>query len=213
MIARIASYDYGYGADLNAVVLTGIRDTGLVPAWMPFSVTEVLGLGRWAEGPDVDHVERAWCCVLLSLYGTHPIEELDDCAPVLVDSCLALGPPAGTHAEALFAWLAETDGHVSEDRWDTGEDEANPLALIALLILRTAADPDDPRVATLAGMILTSRWYLPEGPTALFTYCTRAELWRALATRILLPARTLHSDLDALVDFLVRNDAVRSGHE
>ena len=88
-----------------------------------------------------------------------PSEEFDSVVPVLVDSCLALGPPAPRHAEALCAWLAETDPHFSEDWWDTAEDEPNPLALFALLILRTAADPADPRVAALARMLRTSGWY------------------------------------------------------
>jgi hypothetical protein len=204
-VARVAEYDYGYRADLNVDVLDDIRRTGLVPAWLPFATTEVLGLGRWEEGPGVDHVERAWCCALLCLYTGLGANDLDECAPVLVESCLALGPEPAAAAEALFAWLAEADHHFSEYWWDPRDDGPNAVALLALLLLRVAADPHDRRIGDLARLVLTSGRCGPDGPAGLLR-STRAGLWRELVDRVLVPARTGDPDLGGLVDRLLAGD-------
>jgi hypothetical protein len=44
-----------------------------------------------------------------------------------VDSCLALGPPAIARAEALCAWLAETDRRFSEDWWWTSSSSSSTI--------------------------------------------------------------------------------------
>ena len=136
-----------------------------------------MALRRWSAGDDVDHVERAWCCTLLALDG----DDLDDVAAGLVDSCLALGVPS--LAEQFLAWI-----------WSTS-DWPPVSGLFALLLLRAAQDPADPRIDTLVTMIR-------EQPHDDFFYTESvvAELWADLANRILppgvMPLRAADADPD-----------------
>jgi hypothetical protein len=188
VLGHIAAADYGENEADNLAALEDIWTTGLVPrqlAWVPH---EVLALSRWSSGEDVDHVERAWCCVLLALDD----EDLDNVAAGLVDSCLALGAPAPELAEQFLAWICRTVD-ASVDR------EAGPppvSGLLALLLLRVAQDPADPRVTDLVATILESE------PDDVYAGSVVADLWADLATRILAPLRGVRPDVDRLLTAL-----------
>jgi len=190
VLQDIATADYGENEADNLAALEDIWTTGLVPrqlAWVPH---EVLALRRWSSGQDVDHVERAWCCALLALDD----EDLDTVAAGLVDSCLALGAPAPELAEQFLAWICQT-----VDASSDGEPGAPPVSgLFALLLLRAARDPADPRVPALVSMILESE------PDDFYTRSVVADLWADLATRILAPLRQTRPDIDDVLNRCVR---------
>jgi hypothetical protein len=177
VLAHISTADYGENEEDNLAALVDIWTTGLVPRQLPWIPHEVLALRRWAGGDDVDHVERAWCCTLLALDG----EDLDSVAAGLVDSCLALGVPS--LAEHFLAWI-----------WSTS-DWPPVSGLFALLLLRAAQDPADPRIDTLVTMI---REQPPDD--FFYTESVVAELWADLANRILppgvMPLRAADEDPD-----------------
>jgi hypothetical protein len=184
VLEQIARNDYDVAEADNVAALHDIWTTGLVPRSLPWIPREVLSLGSFARGDDVDHVERAWCCVLLALDD----ENLDYLAAGLVDSCLALGVPAPELAEQLLAWICQTMDAESLH----GEDSA--AGLFALLLLRAAQDPADPRVAILASMILELE------PDDFYTGSVMADQWADLATRILAPLRSGRPDIDDLLN-------------
>jgi len=177
VLAHISTADYGENEEDNLAALVDIWTTGLIPRQLPWIPHEVLALRRWAGGDDVDHVERAWCCTLLALDG----EDLDSVAAGLVDSCLALGVPS--LAEQFLAWI-----------WSTS-DWPPVSGLFALLLLRAAQNPADPRIDTLLAMIR-------EQPHDDFFYTESvvAELWADLANRVLppglMPLRAADADPD-----------------
>ena len=208
MLAEIAAADYARDeADLVAA-LVDICATGLIPRRLPWPLHEVLSLSRWSSGERVDHIERAWCCTLLALNG----DELDDLEPGLVDSCLALGDPAPELAEQFLAWICQTDAPAADaDATDatmadgtdaSSQTDAPLLGLVALLLLRAAQDPADPRVASLTSMALhqTESQPLEFG----WAYSVRADLWEELTARILAALRATRPDVGRLINALVR---------
>jgi hypothetical protein len=188
VLEHIATADYGENEADNLAALEDIWTTGLVPRQLPWVPHEVLALRRWSRGEDVDHVERAWCCVLLALDD----EDLDTVAAGLVDSCLALGAPAPELAEQFLAWICQTvDASVD------GEAGPPPTSgLFALLLLRAADDPADPRVTDLVSTILESE------PDDFYTGSVVADLWADLGTRILGPLRGTRPEVDRLLTAL-----------
>lgn len=66
MLVEIAKADYGYMADECLAVLRPIRDTGVVPAAMDFSLSEVLNLTRYdAPTQRRGHQTRLFACAVL----------------------------------------------------------------------------------------------------------------------------------------------------
>ena len=189
----LAAENYGADVEDNRAALLDIVTTGLVPRSLLWEPAEVLRLAHWSSGENVDHLERAWSCTLLCLDG----DDLDEVAPGLVDSCLALGGPAPELAEQFLAWVCETDETAAApedgDAWPA-------LALYALLLLRAAQAPADPRVARLASMILGSVPDHPGHPGALYAQSLLAGLWKGLGERILVPLRSTRPDVDRLLD-------------
>jgi hypothetical protein len=219
MLAEIAAAENPYRdeADLLAA-LVDICATGLIPRRLPWPLHEVLALSRWSSGERVDHVERAWCCTLLALDG----DELNDVAPGLVESCLALGDPAPELAEQFLAWICQTDAPTADasathgtdadgtdaDGTDaggtdaSGQSDAPLLGLVALLLLRAAQDPADPRVASLTSMVLHE---IESQPMEFgWAYAVLADLWEELTARILAPLGATRPDVGRLINELVR---------
>jgi hypothetical protein len=206
MLSSIAELDHGWRASENLAALLDIRTTGLLPR----------ELGRFAGGPGevlslarehADNLERAWCCTQLCLCpdATGMEHGIANVAPGLVDSCIALGSDAPFLAEQLLAWYCETDPlNPADAPGDDGDpdDAAEPSALLALLLLRAADDPADPRVAAVTELLLGHPWC----PLTVLAEClareVRGGLWKTLVERILVPTRRAHSAIDRLLDAL-----------
>jgi hypothetical protein len=135
-LSAIAEADYGHDAPEHLTALLQIVTSGVVPVDLPWHPAEVVALTRWADGPGVDHVQRALCCVLLCLADRD--DQFANTAAPLVESLLALEAEAAALGERLMAW-----------RWETATDDDGDerfVALLALCMLRAAADPNDPRL-------------------------------------------------------------------
>jgi len=180
VLDRIAEADYGTDFDDHRAALLDIVTTGLVPRNLPWHPAEVVALTRWSRGEHVYHLDRAWCCTLLCLNA----DELDDVAPGLVESCLAIGDPVPEYAEQLLAWICETD---EDDDWPA-------LGLYALLLLRAAQDPADERVARLISMILDIDL------DQFYSWAVVIDLWNELGERILVPLRATRPDVHRLLE-------------
>jgi hypothetical protein len=193
----IAEADYARDVDEHLAALLDIRDTGLVPQRLAWHPGEVVSLYRWRRGERVDHLGRAWCCVLLSF---DEDEEVGNIVPGIVDSCLALGEPATDHAARLLAWVCETD---SEPRYGDREQSAPPTeALYALLLLCAGRDPGDPRIDSLISMIMDAERDEPGHLNRLYGGSVIVDLWDDLTGRLLVPLRATRPDVDRLIDAL-----------
>lgn len=128
ILQSIASADYGWDAEANLACLHDIVESGLVPAPMDSSLHEVMALCRWSEGESVEHVERAFACVMLCLDVVHIAgytESVSDTLAPLVESCVELGEEAVTRLVGLLVWLIEAEFQVPEGHWDAvGVDDA-----------------------------------------------------------------------------------------
>lgn len=175
-----------------------IWKSGRVPPVLEFDPCEPLRMYQRHPGENADPLGLAFCrtllCVSPSTYGDTP----PDFAVPLVESCLALGGEAPVLAERLMAWLA-----VSEPSDVVGlHDEhgcPDPVALLALALLRTAADPDDVRLPSVVRAVTdavtrpdTLPWHLRD----------RADLARSL----LAPRRSTSPDIERLLAALLRDE-------
>ncbi|KJY30528.1 hypothetical protein [Streptomyces sp. NRRL S-495] len=198
-----------FGAHQHFPLLVRIRESGRVPQQLDFDPGEALRLSRHASGPDVHHLTRAWCCTLLVITTSDHTDDLNDTAPQLVESCLALGGDVPQLAERLLAWRAVTEepNAVGPPGQDHGC--ADPVALLALILLRAAGDSADPRlgdlVRTLADM-LTVPPRLPSGHRPRPMKPVARRRWRHLVDTVLAPLATTGSDLDRLITALRRAD-------
>lgn len=188
-----------FGAHLHFPFLVRIRLSGQVPPKLAFDPGEALRLTRSGDGPGIDHLARAWCCTLLTIAPDGSNDDLHTVAGHLTESCLALGGDLPQLAEQLLAWRAVTeDPDIVRQR---GEDDgrADPVALLALLLLRAATNPADARLVGLAHTLAdTFAAPLPRP-------------WRRLINTILTPLRPAHPDLDRLANALSRANT-RHGH-
>lgn len=146
MLDSIASADYGTGRAENLLILGDIRETGLVPVPLVWSVHEVSALCRWGDGERVEHVERALACTLLCLdyaHGQGHAESIESTVPALVESCLELGGEATRALVGFLVWLIETEDP---------DDETDGLlaALYGLVLAQASLHPDDERLVALA---------------------------------------------------------------
>jgi hypothetical protein len=200
-LTDIATTDYGFHIDEHLAALKDIRDHGQLPWQWEWCPVEVLGL-TYASA--TDPLQRAWSTTLLCI-GPETLQELGALAPQLVTACLELGGPAPALAEALLAWLAETDPVRPDDR--DGNPGADPMVLLALLILRICTDPGDTRIGPLADTIPTegSPWYWAEDLRGALDSTTAAAEWDDLIDRFLVPARARHPQLDRILDQLHRH--------
>lgn len=198
ILTSISEADYGMGVEENLEALLDIRTTGLVPRQLPWNPGEVLALRRWSRGEDVDHLERAWCCNLLMMYDEHDVENT---APALVESCLALGGEAPALAEQFLTWRWTTDhpGYDGPVEVDAGD----PVSPVALLILCVATEPADPRIGELVRTILEHPEFPPEELGSLLSKGSiMSKQWIDLIQRILIPVRTAQPAVDELVSAL-----------
>jgi hypothetical protein len=202
-LVRISQADYGIAAEEHLSALRDICGSGLVPADMPWEPLEVLGLYRWSSGERVDHLGRALCALLLCL-SPGPVDDLSTSGPILVESCLALGPEAVRLGAQALAWLGETAGTPIEGAGKHGLDPDQGSAQLCLLLLAAAAAPDDPRFDALASRLCAH-------PSEDLAYLARwigestcADLWAELLDRHLAPLRAARPAVAALLAALGR---------
>lgn len=189
---NIANADFSNEADSNFTALKDLCNSGLIPKQLDWALYEVLALTRWSTGENIDHLERALCCTLLCLSGGENSRgDLNINAPILLESCFALGGEAPHGVKLFFAWL----GHSSSE-YDCDLDQ--PLALLALFVARAASSPEDPRLKLLAENLL-EHLTRPQKHLGLgynynelqseINYSMKTELWHELFARILMPLR------------------------
>lgn len=194
-----------FGAHLHFPLLVGIRVSGRVPQQLDFDPGEALRLLRHDSGPDVDHLVRAWCCTLLVITTSDHTDDLNDIAPQLVESCLALGGDMPQLAERLLTWRAVTEEPNTVGGLGHDHGCADPVALLALILLRAASDAADPRLGDLVRTLADTftvlerlpSWH-PLRPTKHVSY----RRWRRLIDTILAPLATTGSDLERLITAL-----------
>jgi hypothetical protein len=166
-LTLIAEADYGMDAKGHFAALDTICKSGLLPFELPWEPLEVCCLTRWSTGEDVEHFNRALCCVLLCLAASE--NELISTGPPLIESCLALGEDASLFGERLLVWKYETM------EADSGE---KLVALLLLFMLRAPRHREDPRLEIL----LRDLSIAPEvgALREWIASSVNAELWRAL---------------------------------
>lgn len=195
----IASTD-PFGAHQHFPILARIRVSGRVPPHLEFDPGEALRLTRWGAGPDTDHLARAWCCALMAIAPGDDSDDLPEVAAQLIESCLALGDDAPELAEQLLAWRAISEDPAIAPLLADDEVHADPVALLALLLLRAAADPADARLPDLISALANAFTESDDPPRQ--TTTASAELWRSLVDRILAPLCPTNAELDRLVTAL-----------
>jgi hypothetical protein len=188
-LERIANADYGMDAAKHHAALTDICTTGLLPRRLPWQPHEVLALSRWSEGDGVDHLARALCCTLLCL-SSDGSDELVTNGVILAESCLALGDEAIDLVERFFAWRSETEEN-GVDADDPGPE--HPIALLLLFLVRASHAADDPRLKSLAAMVVEHPCHPLDESAEWIAGSTRAKLWEDLVRRILVPMRDAHA--------------------
>jgi hypothetical protein len=149
----------------------------------------VLELTRWSVGEDTQHLDRALSCVLLCLIADDS-DALAQNGAILTESCLALGARPAQLAEQFFAWYSETEDLDWEDDEDQYVGRAHPMALFLLFLLRAANAPGDPRIDSLAHMLMGHPSYSLLEIATWMAEAQRAELWKELIERILFPLKT-----------------------
>jgi tetratricopeptide (TPR) repeat protein len=185
------------------IALLDIAKSGLLPHPLP-AYLGLLDQIRWREGPNVDHLVRAFACTLLCIEDAAVAipEGQQPTIAVLLDSCIALGPDAVSAAISLFAAMA--------DSYDAAHSTTRhaPTVLFAELGLVLAAawlDPTDPRIPPLVDRLITDepryrasvRNPSPAWLLGLTRHDLRNALWRSLANRILV--HPSHERLAALL--------------
>ena len=203
-LLAVASADYGSDVDKHLAALEDVCATGLVPHRWTWHPGEVLELVRWGTGERVDHVSRALCCTLLCLCPGQ-LDGFENTAPALVESALKLGGDVRELAEELFVWHCETRDYPPDEAVAVEEDDGpEVVALLALVLLRAAVEPANPRITGLVRALADHPWCGPERQRALLAEATNADLWRALIDNVLVPVRAEHPPIDALLRSLSR---------
>lgn len=199
-----------FGARLHFPIMVRIRLSARVPPKLEFNPGEALHLTRWSRGPEVDHLARAWCCTLMVISPDYGVEDdLADVAAQLVDSCLTLGGDLPELAEQLLAWRAVSEAaeHARRCAEQGYADHGypDPVALLALLLLRAATAPTDPRIGDLARTVADAFAAPHELPwpwsddLPRLTDAVSMPLWRHLIDTVLTPLRPTQPDLDRLI--------------
>ena len=186
----IANADYGDDVKEHLAALEAICRTGLVPIVLAWHPGEVVALTRWSSGDDVRHLPRALSCALLVLASNE--DSLANTAPVLVESCLALGDEAAAACERFFVWRWEEEGA------DGGE---ALVCLLSLFLLRVSRDPDDARLTALVDLMQSPPSEI-RGLREQMAGSLRADLWTALIDRILTPLVVTQAAVRPLLEAL-----------
>jgi hypothetical protein len=189
-IQDIAGSDYGRLQDEHVLALGRICESGLVPTAQGEVPFEVLALYRWSSGDD-PHGGAFACALFLLTPGDPVMEPLMTNGPLLAESCLALGGPAPKLAEQLLVWAAETRDFPSAEEASTNRPGApDQLAAVLLLfMLRSSAEPEDPRLDVLARMLTEDTYGLARFAEAL-AKSMESRCWDRLLDRLLEPHRT-----------------------
>jgi len=164
-MSNIAAADYGHNLQVHLAALLEIQKTGLIPQPLMWFPREVLELRRWSEGPDTDHLQRAFACTVLCLDAS----SIESSAAPLVDSCLVLGLEALAGAVGLLVAICES---LDDYRTELG------MARLGLLVAAAARDPADARLPALCSRIL-------EDNTRPFGQ--REKMWHRLIDEVLAP--------------------------
>jgi hypothetical protein len=191
-----------FGAHAHFPILVRIRLSGRVPPRLSFDPGEALRLSRWGSGAHVDHLVRAWCCTILTVCPTDEYDQgdLTEVAAQLVASCFVLDGDAPALAERLFAWRAISDDPAEAARRPPSDDgHPDTVALLALFLLRAAADPTDARLGDLGRAVAGDNAL----PTAL-AESVSAPHWRDLLGQVLTRLRATRPDLTDLLGCLPR---------
>lgn len=150
MLATIAAADYGDDVDEHLAALRHMRDHGRLLLPLRGHPLEVLSLRKWSQGLGVDHVERAFCCVVLCLAELGPDPSgfggIESTLAVLLESCHLLGTEALSRLVGLLVAMAahQTEAHGCESLF----------TLLALLLVTAALDAADARLEPLAQRLL-----------------------------------------------------------
>jgi len=181
LLETIARADYGMDFQKHLAGLADICATGLVPRDLPWEPREVLELTRWQSGEHVDHLARALSCVIL-LIANPDSDSFATNAPILVESCFALGAETTAAAAALFEWSATSP--------PTEDEPLLPALALVLLAIVHANDANLDEIATrLAANV-------PDHLAATMFDGIRGALWRELVTTRLVPRRTSCPPID-----------------
>jgi hypothetical protein len=134
-LKRIAQADFADAWPKHLLELRRIRDEREVPHPLDWHPAEVLARVRWSTGAGVDHVARAFACVVLAVAVARGGETLSfsDTLGALVESVSALGWHEAL--DAFLVWLVE----VMPLGWPS----------VALIVHMARRDPRDPRLVPL----------------------------------------------------------------
>jgi hypothetical protein len=218
-LERIARADYGMDAHKHLAALRDICATGVLPRELPWEPHEVLALSRWAEGERVDHIERAFCALVLCL-APGGLDDFVTNGAILAESAIELAGDACAHSEAYFAWYAETEplGNEAErveravapspvaspersGAVGLGVDEA--LALLLVAIVRAARGAEVESIERVAHLLLAEDASTLAEMADLISGSMRASVWSRLLERHLAPLRESEA-IGELVDALSR---------
>lgn len=175
-LRAVAAADYGMDEDEHFAALEMICTTGLVPPSLPWQPHEVCALNRWSTGERVVHVQRALSCLLLCL-ADNVNGDFEPSAPVLMESCVALGADALQAAEPLFVWVA---------RRDPNDVVACGVANLLLVILRVMRNAPDAEIEPVVQTILTNDH---EDLVAEIDSSMRQKVWYDLISTLPAPLR------------------------
>ena len=188
----------------DLVALLEISKTGLVPHPLPAYLDNLHTDIRLRQGPDVDHLTRAFACTLSCIEDAARSvpDGNEETIAILLESCLALGPGAVDGAVALFAAMADA---YDATQSTTVMRHMTLFAELGLLLAAAWLDPTDPRIDLLSARLVEHERACRKGRTGtratwllgLAPANAREPLWRSLASTILVHPR--HTRLAALL--------------
>ncbi len=177
VLVSIANADYGSGAERNLTMLQNIVRTELVPQSLTWNPREVLELTRWSQGPDVNHLERAFACAILCVDDLPRVAYASESnGIVLLESCVMLGDDAMSALLGLMVALVE--GSAYEDREIPSKRKYACAAVYGLVLTAGYINPADDRLETLIPMLEL------EEVKALLSEGMSFELWQDLTNEI-----------------------------
>jgi hypothetical protein len=133
--------------DQHFAALEAIRTAGTIPQPLDWFPLETLQLARWLDGPDVDHLSRAFVCTVLCIDDAGPMSRTygnESTLAVLLESCFVLGIEAVDALIELLAAMADAYGDV----------DMRLFAELALVLAAAWRDPGDPRIPLLVDRLV-----------------------------------------------------------
>jgi hypothetical protein len=211
MLMEIAGADYGWMADEMMAELRPIRDTGAIPAPMPWKLSEVLALTQFSN-PDAPnappfepgptgrrgHQTRLFACaVLLRAEAELPDEVVDATPDSTLAQCLVsanvLGEEMSEAAARFLTWRISSQESGAESLLFA-------LGLLILAIRLRSGRIAEPAIGTFVDWILEeearNRPAHPSDPTNPMpvAFSLQSGFWRPLATELLHQAAAIRAD-------------------